>query len=138
MVRTIAALLLGLVVALATMLLVEYLGMSLFPLPPGVHFDSEEDLGRLVAESTTGKKLWVLMGWALASFAGAAAAARTSRRHATGAALCVGAMIVLGVLLNSAMLPHPAWMTVAGVLLPVPIAWLAAHLATRRAPAPPA
>jgi hypothetical protein len=138
MIRTIAAVLLGLLVAMATMLLVEYLGMSLFPLPPGIDLDSEEDLARLVASATLGKKLWVLLAWSLAAFAGAAVAARTSRRHPRGAALSVGGLIVAGVLLNAALLPHPAWMTVAGVLLPVPVAWLAARLSARPAAAPSA
>lgn len=138
MIRTVVAVLLGLVVALATMLLIEYLGMSLFPLPPGIDLDSEDDLARLVASSTTGKKLWVLMGWTLAAFAGGWVASRISRRHRSGAALAVGALIVAGVLLNAAMLPHPAWMTVAGVLLPLPVAWLAARPGRLRTPPPSA
>ncbi len=132
MIRTVVAVLLGLVVALATMLLVEYLGMSLFPLPPGIQLDNEQDLARLVESATLGKKLWVLMAWALASFTGALVASRIGGRRRVGAALCVGGLIVAGVLLNAALLPHPAWMTVAGVLLPVPLAWLAARLATPR------
>src|SRR5690606_12001177 len=138
MIRTVVAVLLGLVVALATMLLVEYLGMSLFPLPPGISLDNENDLARLVASATTGKKLWVLMGWTLAAFAGGWVASRISRRHRSGAALAVGALIVAGVVFNTAMLPHPAWMTVAGVLLPLPVAWLAARPGRPRARPPSA
>ena len=134
MIRTVVAVLLGLVVALATMLLVEYLGMSLFPLPPGINLDNEDDLARLVASASTGKMLWVLMGWTLAAFVGGWVASRISRRHRKGAALAVGALIVAGVLLNAAMLPHPAWMTVAGVLLPLPVAWLAARPGRPRTP----
>jgi len=125
MIRSTLAVLLGLVVALATMLLLEYIGMSLFPLPPDIDLDNEADLARLVASATIDKKLWVLAGWTIAAFAGGWTAAKTSRRHRPGAALCVGALIVAGVVLNTALLPHPAWMTVAGVLLPVPAAWLA-------------
>jgi hypothetical protein len=47
-------------------------------------------------------------------------------------ALAVGIVIVLGVIANAVMIPHPLWMTAAGVLLPVPAAWLGAQLATRR------
>ena len=134
MIRTIAAVLLGLVVALATMLLVEYLGMSLFPLPPGIDLDSEQDLARLVESATLGKKLWVLMGWSLAAFVGGLVAAKIGRGHHVGPALAVGGLIVAGVVLNAALLPHPAWMTVAGVLLPLPLAWLAARLVRPRGP----
>ncbi|TYT25255.1 hypothetical protein FZO89_02645 [Luteimonas viscosa] len=137
MVRSTLAVLLGLLVALAAMLLLEYLGMSLFPLPPGIDLDNEQDLARLVASASIGKKLWVLAGWTVAALAGGWVAARTSRRHRTGAALWVGALIVAGVLLNAALLPHPAWMIVAGVLLPMPVAWFAARLATPRPPRQP-
>ena len=136
MVRSTFAVLLGLVVALAAMLLLEYLGMSLFPLPPGFDLDSEADLARLVESAGMGKQLWVLMGWTLAAFAGGWVAARTTLRHRLGAALWVGGLIVAGVLLNVALLPHPAWMTVLGVLLPLPAAWFAARLARPRARPP--
>ena len=132
MVRSTLAVLLGLLVALATMLLLEYLGMSLFPLPPGIDLDSEADLALLVESAGVGKQLWVLMGWTCAAFAGGWVAARTTLRHRVGAALWVGGLIVAGVLLNVALLPHPTWMTVLGVLLPLPAAWLAARLASPR------
>jgi MFS family permease len=136
MVRSTLAVLLGLLVALATMLLLEYLGMSLFPLPPGVDLDSEADLAQLVESAGIGKQLWVLTGWMLAAVAGGWVASRISHRHGTASALCVGALIVAGVLLNVALLPHPAWMTVLGVLLPLPAAWAGARLARRPAPKP--
>ena len=132
MIRTTLAVLLGLVVALATMLLLEYLGMSLFPLPPGIDLDSEADLARLVASATMGKKLWVLGGWTAVAFAGGWVAAKVAHRHRTGAALAVGVLIIAGVALNALLLPHPAWMTVVGVLLPLPVAWRAARLASPR------
>ena len=132
MVRSRLAVLLGLLVALAAMLLLEYLGMSLFPLPPGIDLHSEADLALLVESAGVGKQLWVLMGWTFAAFAGGWVAARTTRRHRVGVALWVGGLIVAGVLLNVALLPHPTWMTVLGVLLPLPSAWLAARLASPR------
>lgn len=137
MIRSTFAVLLGLVLALATMLLLEYLGMSLFPLPPGVELDDEADLAHLVASAGPGKQLWVLMGWTVAAFAGGWVAARISLVHRTGAALWVGGLIVAGVLLNVALLPHPAWMTVLGVLLPLPAAWCAARLVRSRVPPTP-
>ena len=33
------------------------------------------------------------------------------------------------VILNASLIPHPLWMTVTGVLLPLPAAWLGARLA---------
>lgn len=137
MLRTLLAVFVGLVVAMATMLGLEYLGMSIFPPPPGIDLANEADLARLVESATTGKKLWVLFGWTVAAFLGGWVAARISRAHRIAAALAVGVLIVAGVLLNAAMLPHPLWMTVAGVALPVPVAWLAGRLAAAAASATP-
>lgn len=134
MIRSTFAVLLGLVIALVAMLLLEYLGMSLFPLPPGVELDNEADLAHIVESASIGKQLWVLMGWSLAAFVGGWVAAKTSLRHCSGAALWVGGLIVAGVLLNVALLPHPVWMTVLGVLLPLPAAWVAARLARSHLP----
>ena len=133
MIRTILAVLAGLLVAVATMLAMEYLAMSLFPLPPGITLDDEGDLAALVASASTGKLLWVLLGWTLAAFVGGWVAAWIARRHRIGAAIAVGTLIVCGVVLNVAMLPHPLWITIAGVVLPVPAAWLAARFAAPRA-----
>ncbi|MGJ4802198.1 hypothetical protein [Luteimonas sp. SDU82] len=134
MIRATLAVLLGLLVALATILLLEYLGMSLFPLPPGIDLDSEEDLARLVAAAGPGKQSWVLLGWTLAALVGGWVAACVGRR--AGPALAVGALLVAGVLLNAALLPHPLWMTLLGVLLPLPAAWAGARLARPRAALP--
>ena len=41
----------------------------------------------------------------------------------------VGALVVAAVILNASLIPHPLWMTVTGVLLPLPAAWLGARLA---------
>jgi len=37
--------------------------------------------------------------------------------------------VLAGVIANAVMIPHPTWMTVLGVLLPLPAAWLGARLA---------
>ena len=38
---------------------------------------------------------------------------------------------------NNTLIPHPLWMTVLGVLLPLPAAWLGARMARRPATATP-
>lgn len=128
MLRTILAVFAGLVVAMVVMITLEYFGMSLFPPPPGTRLDTEADLAALVASASLGKQAWVLLGWTIAAFVGGWIASRLSQRHRTGAALAVGVLIVAGVVMNVSMLPHPLWMTVVGILLPVPAAWLATRL----------
>ncbi|HEV8694671.1 MAG TPA: hypothetical protein VGQ93_10910 [Lysobacter sp.] len=76
--------------------------------------------------------LVVLAGWTLGAFFGGWIAARIAR-HRLAAALVIGALVLLGVIANSMLIPHPLWMTLAGIALPIPAAWVAARLVTRRA-----
>ncbi|NZA24878.1 hypothetical protein H0E84_00620 [Luteimonas sp. SJ-92] len=134
MLRTFGAILLGLLAAVAIMMALEYAAMAVIPPPAGLDLQSEEDLARLMASASTGKLLWVLAGWCLASFGGAWTAARLARRHRAVAALAVGVLMVVGVAINVAVLPHPLWTTLAGLALPLPLAWLALRLVERSRP----
>ena len=137
MIRTVLAILAGLVVAIALMLAMEALGAWLFPLPLDARIAGEEDLARLVAQAPPGKLALVLVGWCLAALAGAWVAARLSLARTSMAALAVGALIVGGVILNVMALPHPAWMIAGGLLLPLPLAWVGGLLARRTRPVHP-
>ncbi|MEO6104089.1 MAG: hypothetical protein ABIP44_10680 [Pseudoxanthomonas sp.] len=86
--------------------------------------------------SSTGAKAWLVSAWSLGSFIGAWVAARISHAHRRAAALTVAVFIVAGTLMNAMLIPHPLWMNLLGILLPVPLALLAARLATSgKAPA---
>ena len=134
MLRTLLAVLVGLVAAMLLIFGLESLGMMMFPPPPGMPLETEADLARLVAMSSTGKKAWVVFGWAFASFVGGWLAALISRRHRRIAALAVALFILAGTLMNAMVIPHPMWMNVLGVLLPIPLALLGAKLAMPRTP----
>ncbi|KRG67898.1 hypothetical protein ABB29_15285 [Pseudoxanthomonas dokdonensis] len=131
MLRSILAILAGVVAAFALMFVLQLIGLRLFPLPPGSVLDNEVDLARLVAQSSPGQKTWVVLEWALASFAGGWVAARLGRDYRRGSALVVGVVITVGVLMNASVLPQPLWMSALGLLLPVPLAWCGWRLATR-------
>lgn len=131
--RTILGVVVGLVVAMAVIFLVEGLGTALWPPPAGMDLKNEADLAHFMASASPAMKALVVSGWLLASFVGGWVAAKISRAHRVSAAIVVGIGIVLGVILNATMLPHPLWMTVLGIALPIPLAWFAARLATPRA-----
>ncbi|MCD9029216.1 hypothetical protein LDO26_13515 [Luteimonas sp. BDR2-5] len=131
MIRTIFSVMAGMLVAMMLMLGLEFLGSWLFPLPGG-QLTSEADLAEIVANASTGKLAWVLLGWLVAAFGGGWVAAKLARVHRVGAAVAVGVLIVLGVLLNAWLLPHPLWMSLLGVLGPVPLAWTGGRLVARR------
>lgn len=131
--RTILGVVVGLLVAMAIIFLIEGLATAISSPPPGLDLNNEADLAQMVEMASTTTRILVVAGWLLASFIGAWVAAKISRAHRVAAAIAIGVGIVLGVVLNVTMLPHPLWMTVAGVLLPIPLAWWVARLATPRA-----
>lgn len=131
MLRTLLAIVVGLIAAMLLIFGVEAAGLMMFPPPAGLQINNEADLANLVAMSSTGKKVSVVFGWALASLFGGWVAARISRLHPRFAAIAVGLLIMLGTVMNAMVIPHPAWMNALGLLLPVPLALLGARFAKR-------
>ena len=136
MLRTLLAVIAGVITAMLLIIVLEAASPMMFPTPAGLQANNEAGLALSVEMLSTGKKAWVVFGWALASLIGGWVAARISRRHPRGAALAVATLIVIGVVMNAMAIPHPLWMNLLGVLLPVPMALLGARLARR--PPPPA
>lgn len=132
MLRTLLAIVAGLITAMLVIFGMEAAGLIFFPPPAGMPLETEADLARLVAMAPLAAKLWLVFGWALGSFVGAWVAARISRRHRRIAALAVALFIVAGTVMNAMVIAHPLWMNLLGILLPVPLALLAARLAGPR------
>jgi len=129
--RTIAGVVVGVVVAWLTIMLAEFASAPLHPMPAGFDMHDPASVAAFVATLPVAALLLVLAGWVLGALVGSHVAARIARKPLP--ALAVGMVIVVGVIANAVMIPHPTWMTIAGVLLPVPAAWLGARLAMRPA-----
>ena len=126
--RTILGILAGLVVAWLTISVCEFASLFLHRPPVGMDLRDPQALAAHIAAAPASAMLVVVAGWALAALFGGWVAARIAR-HQRVAALVIGVLVVLGVIANSMVIPHPSWMTIAGIALPVPTAWLAARLA---------
>lgn len=124
------AVMLGMLVATTVALGFEFLGKMQFPVPAG-QLPAGSDPAALIAIAPTGMLLLIVIGWLAAALCGGWVAARISRRHPREAALAVGVLILLSVLLNAWMLPYPAWITVVNALGAVPLAWSGSRLARR-------
>ena len=127
--RTILGILAGLVVAWLAMTICEFASLFLHRPPVGLDLRDPQALAAHIAAAPLSAML--VVGWALAAFVGAWVAARIAR-HRRAAALVIGLLVLAGVIANIAMIPHPLWMTVAGLALPLPLAWLAARIASPR------
>lgn len=129
--RAVLAALAGLVTMGIAVFLIEGLGHLLYPLPPGTDLSDPDTQRRLVAMVPGPAKAFVVGAWAVGSFIGAWVAARLATAHRRGAALTVGAVMVVLVAVNVSTIPHPVWMVAAGLILPIPLALAALRLARR-------
>ncbi|MGH8084653.1 MAG: hypothetical protein ACREPV_05195 [Lysobacter sp.] len=135
--RTILAVVVGVVVAWLVIVASQLAGAAAYPPPPGLDVTDPQQLAAFIQAAPVMAMAFVLGGWVLGALLGGWTAARISRRHPCIAALLVGTVVLAGVIANTMMIPHPQWMTLAGVLLPLPAAWLGARLARRNPPATP-
>lgn len=130
MLRSILAVLAGLMAAWLTVSLFEFASMHTFPPPPGVDVRDPAQLAQLVARMPAGALGLVLAGWVVGALDGGLVARLVARR--TMPAAIVGTCVALGALLMVVMVPHPMWMSLAGVLLPLPASLFGAWLVRGR------
>lgn len=140
MLRTVLAGVVGVVVAMLTITLCEFAAHAVYPPPPGLDMTDPTAVAAYAATVPVPALVLVLLGWTLGAFDGALAAALVTRSRARTVALVVGAVVVAGVVVNAMLIPHPAWLTALGVVLPLAAAYAAAQLAgrIRRRPVAPA
>ena len=104
----------------------------LYPPPPGTDLTQPDQLAAYVARAPLAAMALVVASWVLGAFAGGWVAAKVARDHPLFAALVIGLLVLAGVIANNTMIPHPVWMTVLGVALPLPAAWRGARMARPR------
>lgn len=128
--RTILAVLAGAVVMWLTVFAMEFVGHALFPPPAGLDPKDPAQLQQVIAHMPVGAMAMLVLAWVLGAITGGFTAAKISRKHPRIAAAIVAVLVVLGVAGMVYLVPnHPAWVSVLGLLLPIPAALLAARWA---------
>jgi hypothetical protein len=77
-------------------------------------------------QATTAMQLLVLAGWVLGAVIGGFIGSSIARW--AGTAWLVGGLVAVGVVMNAVSFPHPWWMVVGGILLPLAVAWLVTRM----------
>ena len=122
----------GIVVAFLCVFAVEMVGHGLYPPPPGLDINNPADQARLMEAMPVAAKAMVLAAWFLGALAGAWVANRIAQRSVAG--WLVALLVVAAGIATMVLLPHPGWLWVGGILLPLLAAWIADR-ASRRSPA---
>ena len=136
MARTLFGILLGTLVAGLVVAAFGYVYLELYRLPDASDFATQESLAIYAASTPDAAIACVLGAWALAALVGGWVAAFAGSPRPGAAALAVGALLTATVIVHATVIPNPEWMTVVGVLLPIPFAVLAAMLAMPRRGSP--
>ena len=124
LVRNIAATLAGLIVAAVVVGVCEGAGHAIFPPPAGIDLANAEDLRRLMEVIPLGAKLAVVLAWFLGALVGSATAIYIAKASCPG--WIVGLVMVGLSIFTTQMFPHPVWMVLAALVLPL-VAVLAAR-----------
>ena len=117
----------GIVVAVVCVMAIEALGHTLYPPPPGIDLTDPAHVERLMATLPAGAFVAVVAGWFIGALAGASTANLIARRAFAG--WIVAGLVICGGVATMLMIPHPAWMWVAGIALPIVAAWPAQRFA---------
>lgn len=129
-VRSLLAVVAGLVVAMCVIAGVEAIGHAIFPPPPDLDLARAEDQARMMEAIPFEAKLAVVIAWFVGSLAGAAAAIAIARRVLP--AWIVGVAIGALGLWTTQLFPHPDWMLASAVVLPLVAVLVAKRLMVRR------
>ena len=128
--RLALALVAGIAAALFTIMLIETVGHRLYP-PPVLDYSDTAALRAYVAGLPIGAKLIVLSAWLAGTVDGVFVAGLVNRARFGLCAAVIGALVLAATLANLAMIPHPLWLALAGVIGIPLCAWMTARLLPR-------
>jgi hypothetical protein len=130
--RSVLAVLAGLVVCFVLILAIQALGMLLYPPPPGLDFNDREAMQELLQNVPVGALLLVLASYFVGVLAGSWVAGRLAGRAAVLHGLIIGVFFFGAAVVNLMQIKHPLWFTVASLGLFLPAAWLGGRLVPAR------
>ncbi|WP_049805181.1 hypothetical protein [Stigmatella aurantiaca] len=125
----------GMLIAFALVFATDALFHSMSSSPAPADTNDREAMQAYLASQPSGALLAVLVGWAVAAFAGAALAARLGGRGPWPGWVVAG-LFFLATVFNFLIFPHPAWMVLAGIVLIIAAGWFGSRVGTRRSADP--
>ena len=131
MFRRIAAAVAGLAGSVALIMVVQAVGVLLYPPPSDLDFSDPDALAALMAQMPLGALLMVELSYAAGSLAGGAIVRRVAPNRTTGPLLVVGGLLTLAGFANLAAIPHPLWFAVLSTLTYLPCTFLGAAVVAR-------
>ena len=130
--KRIGAVLGGFMAAMVVVMLFEWLGAYVNPMPKDIDYHDPKALADMMNHMPMTAYLWLLLGYVVASIVGGAVATLLSGRSKSMPALIVGAVLTLGGIINFIMLPHALWFMIVSTLMYIPMALLGYRLCVKQ------
>ncbi len=115
-IKDILAIMAGVFLGALTVMAIQMTGHHFYPLPDNIDPESVESITAHMTDVSIGAMLFVLLAWFLGAFTGVLLAIKAAPIRKKMAGGLVGFIQWLMAIQTLNMLPHPMWMTVAGVL----------------------
>jgi len=125
--RAILGVLAGVVAAGAAVTLTEMLGHAIWPPPPGLNMNDPAAVQAYAAAAPDAAKNAIILAWGLGALIGGFIAAKITAKAWAG--YLIAGLLLVGALINLAMIPSPAWMWSGGLFAIAIGGWLAVRLA---------
>lgn len=134
MFRDVTGAVIGVLVAMLTVMLFNWVSHLAFPPPAAVDITDTESMIAYMKEAPIGGLAIILAGYLTAAFDGTLIAALIGRSKAIYFAMIVAVLLLVGTVTNLIMIPHPAWFVVASVVGIIVCAGAAAFVGGRIRP----
>jgi len=141
MIRTILALVLGLIVGFVLVMGGEMVSYVVFPPPANLDMNDSEALRQYMETLPPSAFLLVLLSHFMGSFGSGFTAAMLAKRGKVIHALVMGVLFLITGIMNLRALPHPLWFMIVDPIIFLPAALAGAMLVARPTgakPSPPA
>jgi hypothetical protein len=127
--RNVIGALVGIAVAIITVMVLQKIGHIVFPPPADLDFENRDAVAAYMQTLPIGAFVFVLASYIIAAFDGTFAACLVGRAMPVIYALIVGGMMLIGTVANLALIPHPTWFSITAIIGIIVAAWLAAQIA---------
>jgi hypothetical protein len=131
MLRKIAAVVVGTVLAIVLIIVVEELSHRIYPPPADLDVTDKEALKAYLGSVPTGALLFVGAAWVIGTFGGGMLATFIARRSAVTNCAIIGGLVLAGTVLNLASIPHPAWFVVLSIIAIIATTFITSRIAQR-------
>jgi hypothetical protein len=127
--RSILAVLAGIIVGFVVVAALEFLDTTLFPLPAGLDLHDTAAMKQAMAHAPLAALILVLVGWGISALLGSWVAARIARAPKVLHGMIVGIFLLGAAITDMLEFPHPVWFWICGLLIFLPASYIGSGLA---------